>query len=177
MNISSLSFACVLLIPGVGFGQESTEDTAAKIQFEIDRAKAEVDKKYEGRTEKELTPEERIEKARDENDAASAVLEKNGTDAKSFTYLRAKMGGGEDHEAVKSGQADKDFSKMVKDLKKKDEEAKSKKPEEPAPIVVEKGPIVENEIAPEDEVEVGGAAKSSPKPPSSKGKTEPSRGE
>jgi hypothetical protein len=153
MRTQCMLLTCAALIPGISLGQESPIDNAARIQFEINKAKADVDNNYQGKTERDLTREERIEKANAENEAANAVLEAHGMDAKSFTYLLAKLGKDEDPEMVKSGAADQEFSNKVKDEEKKNEEAKSKKPAEPAPIVVEKGPIVERGISPEDDLE------------------------
>ena len=142
MRLFPLVVASAVLFPSAGFSQDSSPGGTAKIQFEIDKAKADADKPYAGRSEKDLNHEERLAKAQAENDAANKVLESHGTDAKSYTLTRAKMGGDADHEDVKSGKADKDFEKQIKDLKDKEDAAKAKKTED-KPVVVEKGVAAE----------------------------------
>ncbi len=132
-SVRILALSSFVLGPAALAQDEPSVDSAAKVQFEVDKAKADVAKKYGDKPVNELTREERLERAQQENDAANAVLEKHGTDAKSFNYQRGKMGRAENEE----------FNGKVKDLQKKDEEARAKKAQ-PPPVVVEKGLPVED---------------------------------
>jgi hypothetical protein len=125
-----LRLVLVLLIPCAAFADEPDIARDAKVQSDIDKAKADVAKKYGDRPVQELSPEERRARAKDESDASNAALEKNGVDAKSYTHERGKM----------NREQQQEFSKKVDEIKQNDEAAaKAKKPEEPQKIVVEKG--------------------------------------
>jgi hypothetical protein len=130
MRPARLFLISVLALPTVAFAQSepSSVEEHAKIQYEIDKSKEDIAKQYGNKPVDQLSREERLERAHAESDAAQQVLDKHGTDAKSFNHDGAKMTQ-ETHEEV---------ARKEEELKKKDEEAKQKKPEE-QPVTVEHG--------------------------------------
>ncbi len=126
------------LLPGLAFAIDPDEQ--ARIDRDLDKAKAEVAKKYGDKKIEQQSAAERRARARDENEAAKGVLEKHGTDARSYERGRQKMNQGQQNDVRARADA----------LKAK-EEAEAKKPKAHDEVVVEKGLPPEEEARMADE--------------------------
>ena len=129
MRLAILAFAIAAVASLGALAEEPDMNRDARIQADIDKAKSDVDAKYGGKSDKDLTAAERRAKAKDQDEAAKAAIEKNGADSNSYYRERGKMNRGQQQE----------FSDKLSETKKKDEEAAKKKPEQTQGVVVEKG--------------------------------------
>lgn len=108
-----LPLLAVLASFAVHAGEDLTPQNVAKIQNETAKAQAEIDKKYGNKKNSELSADERRSMQKEKAAAEREVLEKHGTDVKSFSRASSKMGR-EDRAATEAA---------TKDLEKKDAEA------------------------------------------------------
>ncbi|MBL8950062.1 MAG: hypothetical protein JNK82_04755 [Myxococcaceae bacterium] len=76
------------LAASAAFAAPPTTDQVAKIQYDVKKAQAAVDKKYEGR---ELSKEEKKQQLKERADAENAVIEKSGVDRKDYARTEAKL--------------------------------------------------------------------------------------
>lgn len=120
--------AAVAVGSPLGAAAADIEETA-KTEREVQRAKDDVAKKYEGKKPEELSREDRAQRAREEQAAVNQALEKRGTDAKSHEKTRIKMRQ-EDQRAVQD---------RAQAIRKKEEEDAKKPPPKEAEVQIERG--------------------------------------
>jgi hypothetical protein len=108
-----------------------TPEQLAKVQHERDKALLDVSKKYGGKPSSELTQDERREMIKDQREAESQVLEKNGVDPKEIARYEAKLSL-DDRAATKA-------AKKELEEKEKREAAEKEKKNEPGEIPIQRG--------------------------------------
>lgn len=99
--------AGLLVSFSVWAGDDLTPANVAKIQSEQTKANAEIDKKYGNKKASELSTDERRSIAKEKAAAERDVLDKHGTDLKSFARANSKMGR-EDRAATDAAAKDLD---------------------------------------------------------------------
>ena len=102
-----------LLLTCSAYADDLTPENMAKIQNEQAKANEAIDKKYGNKKPSELSADDRRQMMKDKSAAEREVLEKHGTDPKSFARASSKMSR-DDRAATDSA---------TKDLQKKDADA------------------------------------------------------
>jgi hypothetical protein len=143
-----------------------TPEQLAKVQHERDKALEEVKLKYGGKPSSELTQDERRDMIKDQREAESQVLEKNGVDAKEIARYEAKLSL-DDRAATKA-------AKQQIEEKEKQQAAEKEKKAEPGEIPIQRGfndanpvtleektsngaPVVEKGLPPEAQDDIAAA--------------------
>jgi hypothetical protein len=97
--------------------QAPSPEEIAKIQVEQSKANAEIEKKYGGKKQSELSSDERKAMMQERATAEAAILDKHGVDAKSFARASAKQS---KEERAATQQAAEKLEKEKKNEKPKD---------------------------------------------------------
>jgi hypothetical protein len=81
----------LLALPSFASAEAPSPEDVAKIQFEQQKANADIDKKYGNKKPSELSNDERREMMKEKAAAERDVLDKHGVSAKDFARTQAKQ--------------------------------------------------------------------------------------
>lgn len=86
-----LLLAAALVVPFAVRAEPPSPEDLAKIQYEQEKAAADVEKKYGDKKPSELSPEERRAMIKERAAAEREVLDKHGVDPKEYARAQAKQ--------------------------------------------------------------------------------------
>jgi hypothetical protein len=81
----------LLALPSFAYADPPSPDEVAKIQFDQEKANADIDKKYGNKKPSELSNDERREMMKEKAAAERDVLDKHGVSAKDYARTQAKQ--------------------------------------------------------------------------------------
>lgn len=113
--------------------------TAGEIEAEIQSRRQEIAKEYEGRSERQLSQQERRERDTKERAALKEVLASHGLNEKEYARDRIKMSGEKRAEANEAGKAWKERKEAEQKKEAEKKAAAEAKGEKPAEIPIQLG--------------------------------------